>query len=139
MAGNESPIPEIQVAFNEWVCGLMIALTPLTAHFFMFMTIVPATVWHNDWSSDTYLISVTNSGLSITTAVPKMFSNREVNQTAVTFLFLATALMLIFSTLGYGGIVAGTQKDGSVWIALGVFVGSFMASLFLVITTSRLR
>ena len=60
---------EIKLAVVEWLCGLAIGTLPLLTHAFLLAFVPTLPDRPDDWTVETLFLSITNSGLSILTAI----------------------------------------------------------------------
>jgi hypothetical protein len=110
----------------------MIGLTPLLAHFVLWLAGRPDPEWNNNWSADILIIGIVNSGLSAVTIFPKLiWGNFRLNQMRPYCLVIWGLTLVIFclSSVLYGQAVTGHGGDSMWWVS-GIFlVASGLCSL----------
>jgi hypothetical protein len=124
---------EIKLAVVEWLCGLAIGTLPLLMHAFLLAFVPTVPDRPDDWTVETLFLSITNSGLSILTAISGVVKGYPKKSPRCMILMVLTIFALVFSAAGYGLVAAGVAKDA----ILGAGFLSVTASIFFVIAIAK--
>ncbi|HKT16476.1 MAG TPA: hypothetical protein VJR47_00450 [Stellaceae bacterium] len=121
-----------RIALARWFAGLLIGLTPLLAHFLLWLAGRPDDSWNNNWSADILLIGIINSGLSAVLIFPQMtWGDLQLKQMKPYCLTVWGLTLLIFgmSSVLYGAAVTGRGGPNMWWVSVIFLIASGFCSL----------